>query len=156
MSVQCYCKLVLAGHPTPACPCERVHRRTSLMSSLLLFQKYPACLIRLIWIVLEMGGRWSYSCCFVGCCFKVFIIMVRRIPVQLALSLFSIRLVSVYVVHTYGNKVTTTAWKKTAIYFIGYVQLSYDRLSIEAVRAFTCHVLMPFSVVSPCRIPSTM
>ena len=39
-------------------PCERVHRSTSLMSSTLLLQQRPVCLVRLTWIVFEMGGRW--------------------------------------------------------------------------------------------------
>ena len=43
-------------------------RGTSLMSSSLLLQEYPTCLVRLILIVFVMGGRWPYTCCFVGCC----------------------------------------------------------------------------------------
>ena len=39
-----------------------------LMSSSLLLQQCPACLVRLTWIVFVMGGRWPYSWCFVGCC----------------------------------------------------------------------------------------
>ena len=46
----------------------RVHWSTSLMSSSLLLQQCPACLVRILWIVFVMGGRWPYSCCFVGCC----------------------------------------------------------------------------------------
>ena len=38
------------------------------MSSSLLLQHYPACLVCLTWIVFMMGGRWPYSLCFVGCC----------------------------------------------------------------------------------------
>ena len=34
---------------------------TSLMSSFLLLQQCPACLVRLTWIVFVMGGRWPYS-----------------------------------------------------------------------------------------------
>ena len=45
-----------------------VHRSTSLMSSSLLFQQCPTCLVRLTWIVFVMGGRWPYSWYFVGCC----------------------------------------------------------------------------------------
>ena len=45
-----------------------VHRITSLMSSSLLLQQCPACLVRLTWIVFVMGGRWPYSWCLVGCC----------------------------------------------------------------------------------------
>ena len=40
------------------------------MSSSLLLQQCPACLVRLIWIVFVMGGRWPYSCCFVGHCLQ--------------------------------------------------------------------------------------
>ena len=46
-----------------------IHRRTSLMSSSLILQPYPTCLFHLIWMVLEMGGRWPYSYGFMGCCF---------------------------------------------------------------------------------------
>ena len=56
---------VLAGRP--ARPYVGVHRSTSLMSSPLLLQQCPACLVRLTWIVFVMGGRWLYSWCFVGC-----------------------------------------------------------------------------------------
>ena len=65
MSVQSCYRKVLVGHLTLAHPCERVHRRTSLMSSSLLLQQCPVCLVHLIWIVLAMGGCWPYSCCFI-------------------------------------------------------------------------------------------
>ena len=39
-----------------------------LMSSPLLHQQCTACLVRLILMVLMMGVRWHYSCCFVVCC----------------------------------------------------------------------------------------
>ena len=55
------------GHAAFARPCEGVHRSTSLMSSFILLQQCPACLVRLIKIVFVMGGIWPYSCCFVGC-----------------------------------------------------------------------------------------
>ena len=35
-----------------------IHRSISLMSSSLLLQPCPACLVRLTWIVFVMGGRW--------------------------------------------------------------------------------------------------
>ena len=38
------------------------------MSSSLLLQQCPACLVRLTWIVFVMGGRWPYSWCLLGCC----------------------------------------------------------------------------------------
>ena len=59
---------VWAGRPAFARPYVGVHRSTSLMSSSLLLQQWPACLVRLTWIVFVMGGRWPYSWCFVGCC----------------------------------------------------------------------------------------
>ena len=45
-----------------------VHRSTSLMSSSLLHQQCPACLVHLTWIVFVMGSRWPYSWYLVGCC----------------------------------------------------------------------------------------
>ena len=62
------CPQVLVGHPTLACSCVGVHRRTSLMSLSLILRQYPTCLARLTWMVLEMGGKWPYSC-LVRCCF---------------------------------------------------------------------------------------
>ena len=62
------CMYVRAGRPAFARSYVGVHRNTSLMSSSLLLQQCPACLVRLTWIVFVMGGRWPYSWCFVGCC----------------------------------------------------------------------------------------
>ena len=59
---------VRAGRPAFARPCVGIHKSTSLMSSSLLLQQCPACLVRLTWIVFVIGGRWPYSWCFVGCC----------------------------------------------------------------------------------------
>ena len=59
---------VRAGRPAFARPCVGVHKSTSLMSSSLLLQQCPACLVRLTWIVFVIGGRWPYSWCLVGCC----------------------------------------------------------------------------------------
>ena len=61
---------VRAGRPAFARPYVRVHRSTSLMSSSQLLQQWPACLVRLTWIVFVMGSRWPYSCCLVGCCWQ--------------------------------------------------------------------------------------
>ncbi len=59
---------VRTGHPAVARPCVGVHKSISLMSSSLLLQQYPACLVRLTWIVFVIGGSWPYSWCLVGCC----------------------------------------------------------------------------------------
>ena len=68
VSSQSCCMYVQAGRPAFARPYVGVHRRTSLMSSSLLLQQCPACLVRITWIVFVMGGRWPYSWCLVGCC----------------------------------------------------------------------------------------
>ena len=62
------CMYVRAGRPALAWPYAGVHRSTSLISSSLLLQKCPACLVRLTWIVFVMAGKWPYSWCLVGCC----------------------------------------------------------------------------------------
>ena len=62
---------VRAGRPAFARPCVGIHKSTSLMSSSLLLQQCPACLVRLTWIVFVIGGRWPYSWCLVGCCLSL-------------------------------------------------------------------------------------
>ena len=80
------------------------------MNSTPLLQQYPACLVRLTGIVFAMGGRWPYSCYFMGCCLQDLFNIARCILVYLPSSFFSIRLVSVHVVHPYISFDTTTAW----------------------------------------------
>ena len=58
---------VRAGRPAFAWSYAGVYRSTSLMSSSLLFQQCPACLVCLTCIVFMMGGKWPYSWCLVGC-----------------------------------------------------------------------------------------
>ena len=62
------CMYVRAGCAAFSRPYVGVHRSTSLMSSSLLLQQCPACLVCLAWIVFMMRGRWPYSWCLVGCC----------------------------------------------------------------------------------------
>ena len=88
------CMYVLAFRPAFAH--VGVHRSTLFMSSLLLLQRCPACLVRLTWIVFVMGGRWPYSCCFVGCCRQDLFNIARNILVYLLSSFFSSRFVSVH------------------------------------------------------------
>ena len=91
-------RAVLAGRPAFAHPCEGVHRSTSLMSSSLLLQQCPACLTLIVFV---MDGRWPYSCCFVGCYLQDLFNTASNIHVYFQTNFFSIRLVSVYVVHPY-------------------------------------------------------
>ena len=93
-------------------------RSTSLMSSSLLHQQCHACLIRLTWIVLGIGSKWPYSTCFDGGLQDLFN-NARSILVKFPSSFFSIRLVSVHVVHPYWSIDTT--WKK--LHFIVIIDL---------------------------------
>ena len=81
VSSQSCCMLVRPGRPAFARPYARVHRSTSLMSSSLLFQQCPACLVHLILIFFVMGSRWLCSWCFVGCCLQDLFKIARRILV---------------------------------------------------------------------------
>ena len=72
---------VRADRSAFARPYVGVHRSISLMSSSLLLQQCPACLIRLAWIVSVMGGRWPYSWCLVGCCCQDLFNITRNILV---------------------------------------------------------------------------
>ena len=94
-------------------PCVRVHRRTLFMNSSLLLQQDPVCLVCLSWMVLEMGSKWSYSCCFVGCCFQDLFKTAHNILVYFPSSIFSMNFVSIHVVHPYSRIYTAiaTSWK---------------------------------------------
>ena len=145
-SSQNCCMQVRAGRPTFARPYEGVHRSTSLMSSSQLLQQCPAYLVCLTFIVFVMGGRWPYNWLFVGSCLQDLFNIARSILVQLPSSFFSIRFVSVYVVHPYSSIETTAAWKK--LRFILSVRsdvLMTDSRSV-AVYAFVSRVSMSFSV----------
>ena len=91
------CMYVRTGRPAFARPYVGVHRSTSLMSSSLLLQQCPACLVRLAWIVFVMGDRWPYSWCGVGCCRQDLFNIARNILVSLPSTFFSSRLVSAYI-----------------------------------------------------------
>ena len=72
---------VRAGRPAFARPCVGIHKSTSLMSSSLLLQQCPACLVRLTWIDFVIGGRCPYSWCLVGCCCQDLLRIARSILV---------------------------------------------------------------------------
>ena len=98
VSTQSFCMKVRAGRPAFARPCEGVHRSILLITSSLVLQLCPVFLACLTLIVFVMGGKWSYRCCFVGCCHQDLFHIARSIPVSFPSSLFSIRFVSVHVV----------------------------------------------------------
>ena len=58
------CKSLLVGEH--CC----VYKRTSLMSSSFFLKQFRGWLLHLTWIACEMGGKWPYISCFVGCCFQ--------------------------------------------------------------------------------------
>ena len=60
--------------------CSGFHRSTSFMTSFLLLQQFTGCLVRLIFIVFVMGGRWTYSW-FLGCCLQDLFNIARSILV---------------------------------------------------------------------------
>ena len=74
---------VRTGRPAFARPYVGVNKSTSLMSSSLLLQQCPACLVRLTWIVFVIGGRWPYSWCLVGCCCQGLFKIARSIQVTI-------------------------------------------------------------------------
>ena len=93
------CMYIRAGRPAFAWPYAGVHWSTSLMSSSLLLQQCPVCLVHLTCTVFVMGGKWPYSWCLVGCYRQDLFNIALNILVQLPSSFFSSCLVSVQVVH---------------------------------------------------------
>ena len=126
LPVQSCCRYVLAGRTKLARPYERSCKRASLMSSSWLLQQCPVCLVRLIWMVLQIGGRWAYSCCSVGCFFYDFLCNCRQV-------FSSIPLVSVYVVHPYCSRDTTAAGEKLHFILsdISDFHRTYNQLSLH-------------------------
>ena len=80
----------------------------SHMSLSLLFQQYTACLVCLTWMVIEFGGMWPYSRCFVGCCFQDLFKIACSIPVSFPFCFFSMHFVSIHVVHPDSSIDATT------------------------------------------------
>ena len=70
------------------------------MSLFLLLQQCPTCLV--LCMVLELGGKWPYSCCFVECCFQDLFNIAHSILVQFLSSFSSVHFVSIYEVHPYS------------------------------------------------------
>ena len=137
------CMYVLAGRSAFARPYVGVHRSTSLMSSSPLLKQGPASMVRLIWIVFVMGGRWPYSSCFVGCYRQDLFNIALNIIVLLPSSFFSSRFVSVQVVHPYSSIDTTAVWKK--LRFIFSVRFDFhmiDSLSITVHALVACRCLL--------------
>ena len=93
-----------------------------------------------------MSGRWPYSSCFVGCCFQDLFNIVGSVLVQLPSSFFSIRLVSVHVVHPYSSMNSIAAWKNLPFILSDRSVFYRNDSQSKAVHAFASHVLLSFSV----------
>ena len=87
------------------------------MSLFVFLKQFSACLVRLIWMLLEIGGEWPYSCCFLVCCFQDLFCTARSIFVQFLSSFFSICLVSIHVMHQY-SRINPIAACKKLFYFV--------------------------------------
>ena len=96
------------------------------MSSFLLLQQCPACLVHLIWMVLEMGTRWPYSCGFVGLYFQDLFITAGSILVQLQWSFFAILFVSKF---TYLRS-SISSTKNDISMHLAKAWIAIDRLSV--------------------------
>ena len=99
VSAQTCCRLLLAGQPTLTYPCEGIYGRMSLMSSSLLPRQRPVCPVRLTWIVLVMGGKLPYSCCFVRYCNQDLFNITRSILVQFPSFSLGVLSVSMWCIH---------------------------------------------------------
>ena len=113
------------------------------MSSSLLFQQCPACLV---WMVLQMRSQWPCSCYFVGGFFQDLFSIARNILVQIPFSFFSICLVSIHVLHPYSRIDTTIAWKKLHFILLGSSNFYMINNLLITVNAFARRILMTFLV----------
>ena len=121
-----------------------VKRRTSLMSSSLLLPQRSACVVRLIWMVLEMGSKCQYSYCFVECCYQDLFNLACCILGQFPSTFYSIRLVSVHLVHPYSRIDKTTAWKRLRFILSDRYDFHMIDNLLIAIHAFTSRILMSF------------
>ena len=99
----------------------RVYKKRWLICLFLLLQQYLAWFIYLTWIVCEMGSRWPYSCCFIGCCFLDLFKTAPCIRVLFPLNIFFMRFVSLNVVHPYSS-MTQLQLRRNSILFYGIGQ----------------------------------
>ena len=96
---------------------RQVHWRTSPISSSLFLHQCLTLLV-LMWMDFEIGCKWLYRCCFIGCCFQDLFNIVCTILLQFLSRFFSICFVTVHIVHPYSRIDTIAPWKKLAFYMI--------------------------------------
>ena len=101
------CWLANTGMFICQCPLKNIANEFIFVSS---EESYVSCSS---WMVFEIGGKWPYSCCFVGCCFQNLFKTACSILVLFLSSLFSIHLANNHTVHPYNSTNTFIAWKKS-------------------------------------------
>ena len=111
------------------------------MISFLPLQQCSAYIVHLTWIVLEIGDRGPYNCCFMKSYFQDLLNTACNILLRLPSTLFHICFISIHVVHPYSRIDTTAIWKKSGFVLSDWL----DNQSI-AVLTFARHILMSFSV----------
>ena len=113
---------------------------------LLVFPACSACLVDLTWIVCELEGRWPYNYCFVGSCFQELFKTALSIFLESPPTIFSIRFVSVHVVHPYSSMDTATTRKKSRFILLDWSNFCMiNSVSIE-FHAFDRCSMTSFSV----------
>ena len=112
---------------------------TSLFSSSLVLQQFPAFFVYLTRMVFEMGGNLPYSCNILACCSQ----NLFKIAPSFLHTFFSVRCECVHIVHPYSKTHTSTSWKK-------YRFILSDRSDIDmmwiAVHTITWRMLTSLSV----------
>ena len=94
-------------------------------------------------ICCEMGGKWPYSCCFVGCCFKNLFKAACSIFVQFLCSFF----MRVQVVLPYSSTDMVTAWKSLCLSLILILSINSERNIIISNLPYWVGVLQPDQTV---------
>ena len=126
------------------------------MSSSLLLQQCPACLVRLTWIVFVMGGRWPYSWCLVEY-YRQDLFNIAQFNTFLH-SIFLIALLNLYPVPLYENyiqlqfNITTKGLKMNSLFEnidgfnLGSISCPLIGSLSIAFNTFVSRVSMSFSV----------
>ena len=92
-------------------PCEGIHSRNVAYEFVLIS---PASLAHLIWIVLEIGCRWPYSCCFVGCCSLGFVqYQLVAFSVQFSSSFYCVCFITIIILSCHPARISLTPLSAT-------------------------------------------
>ena len=127
---------IRAGRPAFARPYVGVHRSTSLMSSSLLLQQCPACLVCLTCIVFLMGGRGSYSWCLVGCCRQDLFNIARSILDSYSLSISSIECKNLFIVIN-----CLVIWSICLCFSLAHFKNDPEYLTNGTAKVYICYII---------------